>query len=229
MHFLRVEVGNRVLGAIDHAGLQRLVDLGEGHHLRNTPDRANLILENFRGLNAEFFAFVVSRRLEGNVGREGLEAIVPVGQALDATRFQLGQQGSAHRALGDLVQIGRVIKNEREVKGFELFHAERAKLGERRGQHLYRTHLQGFHFFLVLVQGAVGIDLDLDLALGQLGCLLGKKYRGLAFGRVSGHHVAELDDGLGACAQTDSQQCSGQDGFQFHECLLLLNEKIRSG
>src|SRR5437879_351156 len=33
MHFLRVHVGPRVLGAVDHAGLQRLIGVAERHHL----------------------------------------------------------------------------------------------------------------------------------------------------------------------------------------------------
>src|SRR5450830_872438 len=32
MHLLRVEIGWRILGAVDHAGLQRLVHLGERQH-----------------------------------------------------------------------------------------------------------------------------------------------------------------------------------------------------
>jgi N-acetylglucosamine kinase-like BadF-type ATPase len=47
-----------------------------------------------------------------------------------------------------------------------------------------------------LYKRAVGVHLHLDLAFGQLGGLLGEKLGGLALGRVAGHHMAELDDGL---------------------------------
>ena len=35
MHFLGVKVGDGIFGAIHHARLKRLVDLGESHHLGN--------------------------------------------------------------------------------------------------------------------------------------------------------------------------------------------------
>ena len=40
MHFLGVEVGRRILGAVHHAGLQCPVGLGEGHYLRIGAQRA---------------------------------------------------------------------------------------------------------------------------------------------------------------------------------------------
>ena len=89
-----------------------------------------------------------------------------------------------------------VVEDEGQIEHFELLHAQRAELGQRRCQHLHRAELQRFHLFLVLVQRAVGVHLDLDLALGQLIGLLGKELGSLALGGVLRHDVAELDDGL---------------------------------
>ena len=96
--------------------------------------------------------------------------------------------------LRHLVQLRRVVEDERQVEHLELLDAERAELGERRREHLHCAELQRLHLFLVLVQGRIGVDLDLDLALGELGGALGEELGGLALGGVVGDDVAELDD-----------------------------------
>ncbi len=163
-----------VLGAVDHTRLQCLVDLGEGHHLRQGAERAHLLLEHLGRLDAHLLALEVGRRLDRRIQREGLEAVVPEDQAADALGLQLGQQLLADRTLGDLVQVVVVVEDEGQVEDLEFLDAERAELGQRRGQRLHGAELQRLHFFLVLVQRRVGIDLDLDLALGQLFRLLGE-------------------------------------------------------
>jgi hypothetical protein len=58
-----------------------------------------------------------------------------------------------------------VVEDEGQVEDLEFLDAQRAELGQRRRQHLHRAELQGLHLFLVLVQRAVGVDLDLDRPL----------------------------------------------------------------
>ena len=65
MHLLGVEVGRRVLGAVHNAGLQRLIDLGEGHHLRNRADGAHLRVEHLGGLDAHLLPLKSSGILSG--------------------------------------------------------------------------------------------------------------------------------------------------------------------
>ena len=81
-----------------------------------------------------------------------------------------------------------------QIEHLELAHAQRAELRHRRREHLHRAQLQRFEFLAVLVELAVGIDLDLHPALGLgFGQFL-EPERALALGRVVGDDVAELDD-----------------------------------
>ena len=48
VHLRGVHVGGRVLLSVNHAGLQRLIDFRERHHLRNCAERAKLRLEHLR-------------------------------------------------------------------------------------------------------------------------------------------------------------------------------------
>jgi hypothetical protein len=133
--------------------------------------------------------------LQRLVGAQRLEAVVPEGQALDAAALELGEQLPADRPCGHAVQLVVVVEDEGQVEDLELLGAQRAELGQRRRQHLHRAELQRLHLFLVLVERAVGVDLDLDLAAGQLGGALGEELgKGLALGRVVGDNMAELDD-----------------------------------
>jgi hypothetical protein len=61
VHLLRIEVRVRVLGAVDDADQQRLVDLGERHHLRDRAERLDLVAEHLGGLDAHLQALVVRR------------------------------------------------------------------------------------------------------------------------------------------------------------------------
>eukprot|EP00906_Rhabdomonas_costata_P034809 RCo048960 len=219
VHLLGVQVGNRVLGTIDNAGLQRLIDFREGHHLRHGAEGAHLFLKHLGRLDAHLLALQVGRRLDRAVCREGLETVVPVGETADALGFQLGQQLLADGAVGHLAQVVVVAEDEGQVEDFEFLHAERAELGQRRGEHLHGAQLQGLHFFLVLVQGRVGIHLDLDLATGQFRRLLGEHFRCLALRRIGSHHVAELDHdrllGIGTQRYDCGEQTDEQSG-NFH-------------
>jgi hypothetical protein len=149
--------------------------------------------------------------------------VVPESQATDALGFQLGEELLTDRAGGNLVQIVVTIKDVGQVEHFEVLDAQRAELGQRRREHLDSTELQRFHFFLVLVQRRVGINLDLDLATGQLASLLGKIIGRLALGRVIGDNVAELDDD-GLLGKGRQRQRTGKQGNQklgYFHCSLL--------
>jgi hypothetical protein len=82
------------------------------------------------------------------------------------------------------VQLGVVVEDEGQVEDLELLRAQRPEFRQRGCQHLHGAELQRFHLFLVLVERRVGIDLDLDLALGQFRGALGEELGGLALGRV---------------------------------------------
>ena len=92
VHFLGVDVGPGVLLAVDDAGLQRLIDFGERHHLRNRAERAELRFQHLGRLDAELQALVVGRRDELLVGAHLLEAVVPIGKAGHALGIQQLQQ-----------------------------------------------------------------------------------------------------------------------------------------
>jgi hypothetical protein len=92
------------------------------------------------------------------------------------------------------VQLGVVVEDIGQIEDLELAHAERPELGERRGEHLHRPELQRLHLLAVFEQRAVGVNLDLDAALGPLLGEFLEVLGALALGGVDGHHVAELDD-----------------------------------
>ena len=56
---LRPEIRRHVLQAVDHARLQRMVDLGEGHHLRNRAPRLGGGVEHLGALDAQLEALEV--------------------------------------------------------------------------------------------------------------------------------------------------------------------------
>src|SRR5450759_4539317 len=231
VHFLRIEVGGGILGAIHDAGLQCLIDLGKCHDLRRRTQRAHLAVEHLGGLDAHLQAAEIGRRSERLVGAHLLEAIVPVGQTDDALAVQFLEQLLADSALGHVVQVFGVVENVRQVEHFEFARTERAELRHRRREHLHVTQLQHLHLFAVLEQLAVRINLDLDPALGaRFGELL--EFQGaLAFGRILGDDMAELDDDrlLGirrADGQRGKQYCEHDFAFQIHETLLTLNVRL---
>ncbi len=92
------------------------------------------------------------------------------------------------------MQVVIAIEDEGQVKNLKLLDAKRPELGQRRRQHLHGTQLQRLHFFLVFVQCRIGIDLDLDLALGQLVGLLGEHLGRFALRSIGRDNVAELDN-----------------------------------
>jgi hypothetical protein len=100
----------------------------------------------------------------------------------------------AHRPVGHRAEGLGVLEQKGQIEDLEVLHPQRPELGQRGRQHLHAAELQSLQLFLVLVELAVGVELDLDLAarLG-LGQLL-EAQRALALGRVGRHHVAELDD-----------------------------------
>jgi hypothetical protein len=110
------------------------------------------------------------------------------------------------------VQLGGVVEDEWQVEDLELPDAERAELGERRREHVHRAELQRLELLLVLVEGRVRVNLDLDAALGQLGGALGEEVGRLALGRLVGDDVAELDDDrrlrvrAGDCERSDERR-----------------------
>src|SRR6266702_4498358 len=207
VHPLRVEVRRWILDATHAPGLQRLVDLREGHDLRDGSHRAHLRVEHPRGLDAQLLTLEVGGRPQRLVGAHHLEAVVPVREALDALGLELVEQLLADGSLRDLVQLLVAVEDEREVEELELLHAQRGELGERGREHLDRAELQRLQLLLVLVELAVRIDLDPDPALGGLLRELLEAERGLALRRLGRHHVTELDhDG-----RSFGQRCQGQD------------------
>ena len=219
---LRVEVARHAFGAVHHAALQCLVQLAEGHHLRHGAQRAHLGVEHLAGLDAHLQAAEVGHAAQRPVGAHDLEAVVPVGQALDALGLQLPEQLGAERALGDGAEGVGVLEQVGQVEDLELLDAQRPELGKRRRQHLHRTQLQRLQLFLVLVELAVGVQLHLHLAAGALLGQLLEALRALALGRVGRHHMAELDDdGRLRGGREGQRQRSGEhEATRGHVCLL---------
>ncbi len=91
------------------------------------------------------------------------------------------------------MEVVDVVEQERQVKQLQLGH-EAGELGEARSGDLDGVHGDGFDGVAVVVQRSVGVDLDLDLALGALFDEFLEILGGLTLGRVDGYDVAELDD-----------------------------------
>src|SRR5262249_8754934 len=73
---------------------------------------------------------------------------------------------------------------------------DRSEFGVRGREHLHGAELQGFELFLVLVKRRVGIDLDLDLAVGIFLREFLELVGGLALRRIGRDDMAELDHNL---------------------------------
>lgn len=102
-----------------------------------------------------------------------------------ALALELGEQALAHFTIGDSAEGGVVLEQEGQVEDLEFLDAQRAELGQRRGQHLHAAELQRFQLFqlfLDFVELAVGVDLDLDAALAALFRQLLEAFSTLALG-----------------------------------------------
>ena len=194
VELLRQIIRRRVLAAVDHAGLQRLIDFRERHDLRDRADVAEIAVGDLGAGDADLEPLEIGRHQQRTVGRGHVEAVVPIGETGDALRLELLEQPLADRALHGL-GVGRfILEQPRQVERLELLDAERCEFRGRGRQHLHRAELQRLDLFLVLVERRVRIDFDLDLAVGVfLGELL-ELQRALALRRVVGDDVAEFDD-----------------------------------
>ncbi len=194
VHLLGVAVRRRVLVAVDHAGLHRLVDIRERQHLRNGAERAHFRLQHLGRLDAHLQALEVGHMMHRLVRRHDLEAVVPIGQPLDALGLELGEQALPDRPLGDASKRRLVRNDVGQIEHLEFLDPERAELGERGRQHLHRAELQRFEFFLVLVELRIRVDFDLDLAVGVFFRQFLELECAFALRRVGRDHVAEFDD-----------------------------------
>ena len=104
------------------------------------------------------------------------------------------------------MQLGVAVEQVGQVEGLELLDADRTELGQRGREQLHGAELHGLELLLVLVQRRVGVDLDLDLALGEFAGALGEELGGLALGRVVGDDMAELEDDRALRPRDDVRQ-----------------------
>jgi len=84
MEFLGQIVRGSVLTAVHDAGLQRLINFRERHDLRNRAHQAEILVGDFRSGDAYLEALEVSRHQQRPVGRDHVEAVVPVRETKDA-------------------------------------------------------------------------------------------------------------------------------------------------
>jgi hypothetical protein len=136
----------------------------------------------------------IFRQAQRPVRAHHLEAVIPIGQALDAFGLELGEKPFAERTVGDPAKRLPVGKDIRKVKYFEFLDAERTKLGKRRRQHLHGAELQSVEFLFVLVENRIVIDLDLHSPVRIFFREFLEPLRRLALGRVRRHHMAVFDD-----------------------------------
>ncbi len=193
VELLRVDVRPGVLLAVDHAGLQRLVDLAERHLLRVRAERAELRLEHVGRLDAELEALdVFGPHQPVLVGRQLLHAVVPVAEPDQPAVGHRRQQRLARRARLEAVDGIDVVEQERQVEDLDLLRVA-VELRQRRRDQLHVAQQQRLELLGVAEQLRAREHLHLHLA-GQL--LLGQLLeleRALALRRVLRHDVAELD------------------------------------
>src|SRR5262249_8771925 len=154
----------------DDSGLQGLVYLGESHHLRGSPKRAHLQLEDLRGLDPQLQSMKVLRRMQRPVGAHEPEAVVPVGESENATRLEQGQHFLPKRPLGDPMHRLLIGEEKRNVENIEFPHTERPELRERGRNHLDRAKLQRLELFFVLVKLRIWVDVDVNFSGGVTLC-----------------------------------------------------------
>ena len=221
MHLLGVDVRVRVLGTVDHASLQALIDLGEAHLARIGAQGLELLIQHGGGLYAELQTTGVFRLTQFLVGGQLLHAVVPVGQAGDVLVFHRAQQLLAGIALLEAVNRLDVVEQERQVEHLNALRVM-LELGQRRSDQLYVAQQQRFHFLAVAEQGRVRVNLDFHLAGQTLFNELLEHDGTLAFRGVFGNYVGELDQdrvgGLGQACDTEGQSTGERCGSQFEHC-----------
>ncbi len=193
VHLLRVDVRVGVLGTVDDTGLQALVDLGEAHLARVGAHGLELLLKHLGRLYAELQATRILRLAQLLVGRQLLEAVVPVRQTGDVLVDHGGQQSLALVALLEAVDRSHVVEQERQVEYLKLLGVL-LELGQRRRDQLDVAQQQRFHFLAVTEQRGVRVDLHLDLAGQTLLDQFLEHQCALALRRAVGDDVGELDD-----------------------------------
>src|SRR5581483_12209843 len=80
-----------VLEAVDDSGLERMVDLGKGHDLRDCAPCLGRRLQDLGALDAQLEALKILDIADLPGGPHDMEAVVPIGEALDAFRLELGE------------------------------------------------------------------------------------------------------------------------------------------
>src|SRR3989338_7867835 len=209
VHLLAVDVRVGVLCTVNHAGLQALVNLSEAHLARVGFNGLELLFQYGGSLYAEFQATGIFRLTQRLVGGQLLEAVVPVTQASDVFLFHGFQQCLTFWALLETVDGGHVLEQERQVEYLDLLGVL-LEFGQRWGDQLHVTEQQRFHFLAVTEQRGVRVNLDLDLVAQTLFSELLEQRGTLAFRRVVGDHVGELDhDRVGRLGHTGDAQRQG--------------------
>ena len=211
VHLLAVDVRVGVLGTVDHAGLQALVNLGEAHLARVGAHRLELLLQHGGGLYTELQAAGVLGLAQRLVGRQLLEAVVPVTQAGDALGLHGGKQLLAFGALLEAIHRGHVVEQEGQVEYLQLLGVM-LELGQGRGNDLYVAKQQGLHFLAVAKQRGVRVDLYAHFVTQALFGQLFEQQGALALGGVLGDYMGELDhDRLGGLGQAGDTERQGAD------------------
>ncbi len=177
-----------------------MVHLGETHLAGRGAQGLELLVEDGGRLHAEFQAAGILGLTQWLVGREHLEAVVPVGQSGDALAFHAGQQRLALGAGLEAVDRSHVIEQERQIENLHRLGVM-LELGQRGRQHLDIAQQQGLHLLAVAEQRGVGIDLDLHPAGQAFFRQLLEQHCALPLGRVFGDDVGEFDgDGGFICS-----------------------------
>src|SRR5690606_19410693 len=131
------------------------------------------------------------------------------------------QQLLAGFALLEAIDRFDVVEQERQVEYLNALGVV-LELGQRRRDQLNVAQQQRFHFLAVTEQRGVRVDLNLDLASQTLFHQLLEQQGALAFRRVFGNHVGELDaDRIGRLGHSrDAQRQGARErlGSQFEHC-----------
>ncbi|MNS76152.1 hypothetical protein D3C72_1096900 [compost metagenome] len=217
----------RILLAVHRPGFQRAVEFGKRHGHRVGVEGLERVQEHRVGNDADLQPGQVFRLGNGVLGvGDVAKAQVPETQRNQAFFGQLGDQGSAQRAIQQRVGLAEVGDREGQVNQPEFLDDARQRR-RRGGRHFLHAALQAglLLHFIAKLRGREFLDLHLAAAFG--GKQLGKLLHAGADGVIGIVQVAEADRAFldvlrggrhGGRAQ-DSHQTQTEKGV-LHRCLL---------
>ena len=194
-----------VLGAVDHAGLQRGVELGPGDRHAGRAQRLHGVDHHRRGHDADLLALEIVGRAHRLLGEEVARAGIDVAEDLDALVLErLGELGGL-RLRQEPPEMRLVLEQERQRIHVHRRH-DLIEVRGRDGGEADGAVADALHVGDGVAELRVVIDLDLDRALGQEADFFAEIFLGVARRMLDRLDAGIFGDDLRACRRHGGEQ-----------------------